>query len=136
MDENIKKLVRKTVKKMLKKKNRTDLVMPILAMAAAIVPLVPGIINKVKSSKKEGPGFIDEFGDVITALEIDGARVEGEEILQVAREGLAARAKRAREQSEQDLDRRVARAVEKALQGKQGFKDVKVGNTSQQYGEV
>jgi hypothetical protein len=127
--------LKKMLKKMEKSRKMDTVTTLVLAVGAALIPIIPELVERIKKEFKgeNKPGFVDEYGELVTEIEIDGQKIAGREILEAAEEALRARAKRAREEAERDLDRRVARAVEKALQGKQGFMKA---TTSQQYGEV
>jgi hypothetical protein len=137
MTNKLKKINKKIKKleKLTKSTTTIDVLTIALGLATLIIPAIPSLIYEAKKKLLRGPGFLDRDGNITSTIEIDGVRVEGEEILQVAREGLAARAKRAREEQEREFDRKVAKSLEKALQGKGFFKDVKA-TTSQQYSEV
>lgn len=117
------KTVKKAFNKLPKKANPSKLewALGIALMLIMLAPLIMGVVSLIRDAVlasrkglKGGKGY-----GWLTGIEVDGLKIEGQELIDCAHEGASARAKKAKEEAEAAFDRRVANAVKKAQQGQQ-----------------
>ena len=86
---------------------------------AVLAPLIIGVVGLIRDAILNRKGLKGHKGGITTSIEVDGLKVEGQELIDCAIEGAKERARKAREAQEAEFDRRVAVAVKKAVQGQQ-----------------
>jgi len=92
----------------------------LLTLIMLVIAFAPMLVALRKAFKKDEPkpeGIRTGRDRWTSKMEFEGMEAEGEELVDCAREGLAARAKKKAEKEEAEFDRRVANAMRKAQQG-------------------